>query len=174
MNGRYYKVAKIKYCTDDFLEDFKTNFDRYRLFYRNKNKAELDSIFQDTDNIRDGNIEFEYTPLQTSKTSENPERDNIKIIYESLKDLEPSQAIQEKLWVAMYNTYYQEHLFDYIDMNKAHKQLDTKIKSSIVFTQGNKRSLIIQNIARMWWLGYYIYDHENKKVDCQHFVRQLF
>lgn len=152
----------IKYCSDDFLEIFKTNFDYYIDLYINKDIDGLDSLFN-IENIREGNIEIDYTPLKTTNECVNPEKENIKIIYDTLKQLTPVQASQEKLWVAMYNTYYREHLFDYIDQNINHKNFDTKLKSSIIFTSSQSRSLIVQNIARMWWLGYYLYDEENKK-----------
>ena len=152
----------IKYCTDGFLTEFKVNFDKYILLYKNKDKEGLDRLFG-TSNVKEGNLNFKYTPLKTSKNSENPEKYNIKIVYESLKELTPVQAVQEKLWVAMYNTYYQDHLFDYIDTIKEGKNFEKRLKGSIVYTWGANRSKIVQNVARMWWLGYYLYDEENKK-----------
>lgn len=152
----------IKYCTDGFLMEFKVNFDRYIPLYKNKDKEKLDRLFS-IRNVKEGNLDFEYIPLKASKDSENPEKYNIKIVYESLKQLTPAQAVQEKLWVAMYNTYYQDHLFDYIDSIKKGKNFEKRLKSSIVYTWGVNRSKIVQNVARMWWLGYYLYDEENKK-----------
>lgn len=152
----------IKYCTDEFLNEFKANFDKYIDLYRNKDKVELDKLFNEK-NVKEGNLQFEYISLKTKKNSENPERENIRIVYESLKELTPVQAVQEKLWVAMYNTYYQDHLFDYIDSIKESKNFEDRLKSSIVYTWGINRSKIVQNLARMWWLGYHLYDEENKQ-----------
>lgn len=152
----------IKYCTDRFLTEFKVNFDKYIPLYKNKDKEELDRLFS-IGNVKEGNLDFRYTPLKTSKDSENSEKYNIKIVYESLKKLTPVQAVQEKLWVAMYNTYYQDHLFDYIDTIRKGKNFEKRLKSSIVYTWGVNRSKIVQNVARMWWLGYYLYDEENEK-----------
>src|SRR5699024_3111890 len=56
-----------------------------------------------------------------------------------------------------------EHLFDYINTNKDKKNFENSLKGSVVFTHGNNRSLIVQNLARMWWLGYYLYDEDNNK-----------
>lgn len=152
----------IKYCTDDFLEEFKTNFDSYISMYIDKNGEKISEVFNSKE-IKEGKVEFEYKPLKTYKNSSNPERDNIKIIYESLNHLTPVQASQEKLWVAMYNTYYIDHLFNYIDSNKDEKNFETRLKGSVVFTHGVNRSLIVQNLSRMWWLGYYLYDENNKE-----------
>lgn len=152
----------IKYCTDEFLEEFKTNFERYIPMYTKNDREKISEVFN-SENIKEGSVEFEYKDIKTSKNSSNPERDNIKNVYESLKDLNPVQASQEKLWVAMYNTYYIEHLFDYINTNKDKKNFENSLKGSVVFTHGNNRSLIVQNLARMWWLGYYLYDEDNNK-----------
>lgn len=152
----------IKYCTDEFLQAFKVNFDKYIYIYKNKDKSELDKLFNNK-YVKEGNIEFDYVPLKTSENSRNPEKENIKIIYESLKELTPVQAIQEKLWVAMYNTYYQDHIFDYVDSIVGNKNFEKRLKSSIIYTWGPNRSKIVQNIARMWWLGYYLYDEENEQ-----------
>lgn len=150
----------INYCSDDFLEVFKTNFDYYIDLYINKDKDGLNSLFN-TEHIREGNIKFNYIPLKTSKDCANPEKENIKTVYNSLIQLTPVQASQEKLWVSMYNTYYIDYIFDYVDQNSNHKNFERKLKSSIIFTASQARSLIVQNLARMWWIGYYLYDKEN-------------
>lgn len=152
----------IKYCTDEFLEEFKANFEAYIPMYINNDIEKISEVFN-SQNIKEGNFQFEYKEIKTSKTSSNPERDNIRNVYETLKDLTPVQASQEKLWVPMYNTYYIHHLFDYININKDKKNFESGLKGSVIFTQGNNRSLIVQNLSRMWWLGYYLYDEDNKK-----------
>lgn len=156
-------MNKIKYCTDDFLEEYRTNFDRYFELYEKKDKEGLDAIFNNPENIKESDLEFEYKPLVLASESENPERDNIKIVFNSLKDLEIKHAMQEKLWVAMYNTYYQDHIFDYIDQTKHYKLFYSKLRGSLIFYRGRKRSQIIHNLSRFWWLGYYLYDEENKE-----------
>lgn len=154
-------MARIKYFDDEFLEYYKVNFDGYLDMYRSKDVDLIKENFED--HILEGSIEFDYVELKTSKNSNNPERDNIKIIYESLKDLTPAQASQEKLWAGMYNTYYLEHLVDYIKRYENHKDFSSKLKGSIVYTSGSNRGILVQNIARLWWLGYYLYDDSNKE-----------
>ena len=61
----------------------------------------------------------------------------------------------------MYNLYYWEDIMEYININKDRKTFKNGFKSSMVFTQGNKRSLIVQNLSSLWWLGYYLYDDSN-------------
>lgn len=151
----------IKYCDVDFLDAYKANFAKYLNSYKEKDKESILKIFN-SKYIKTSNLKFKYKPLKTRVNSDNPERDNIKIIYETFNMLTPAEATQEKFWTAMYNIYYLDHLFDYIDKYKNSNNLDSKIKSSIVFTHSKKRSLIVHNLSRLWWLGYYLYDKDNK------------
>lgn len=152
---------KIKYCNDNFLEVLKADFDKYIEIFINKDEEKLNEIISNG-NILEGNVEFRYIQLKNSENSNNPERDNIKIIRETLGHLKPVQATEEKLWVAMYLTYYREHFFEYVNKVKSVKKYKEKIKSALLFTHGVNRSLIVHNLARLWWLGYYLYDSENK------------
>ena len=163
---------KVKYCTGMFLEDFKTNFDKYIPMYLNKDIEKIKEIFNGN-NVKDTEIDFDFEKLKTSDESDNIERDNIKIIHKSLKHLTPVQACQEKLWVGMYNTYYINHIFDYIDQNKNKKNINSTLKSSIIFTWGGNRSLIVQNLSRMWWLGQYLYDEDDNFHKKPRFLREI-
>lgn len=154
-------MARIKYFDDEFLEYYKVNFDGYLDLYRSKDINLIKETF--SENTLEGSVEFDYVELKTSENSDNPERDNIKIVYESLKHLTPAQASQEKLWAGMYNSYYLNHLLDYIERYEKHKDFPSKLKGSIVYTSGSNRGILVQNIARLWWLGYYLYDESNKE-----------
>lgn len=155
-------MKKIKYCTENFLDEFKTNFDKYIPYYKNKDIDELKDIFNDPRNVLESNIEFNYIDLKNSKNSSNPDRENIKIIYDTLGHLKPGEAIQEKLWLAMYNTYYLDHLMDYIDLNKNNKNFEDNLKGTLLFKDGKTRALIVQKLARFWWIGHKLYDDKNK------------
>lgn len=155
---------KIKYCDENFLEEFKANFDKYLYLYKNKDNEGLDKIFT-ADNIFEGELDYTNTPLIVDKEFDSPEtvRSNIKILFSSLIDLTPVQASQEKLWVALINTDFREYLFSYLSHVQGTKNEDQSIKSSIVFTWGNARSLLVQNLARLWWIGFRTYDKENQE-----------
>lgn len=156
---RRYRMAKIKYCTDEFLEDFKLNFEDYFPLYRDGDYEKLDAIFSNPDNIVDSNIGFQYEPLITKGENNNlEERENIKIIYHSLGHITPTLAREEKMWVAMYNTYYKNHLYKYIEKKKHYERFKTNLFSSIFYNTKSSHEEVVQNLSRLWWLGYVLID----------------
>lgn len=154
-------MGKIKYCTDDFLEEYKVNFESYISLYKEKNIEELDRIFSSQDNIKEGKLEFEFKPL-LKKEVKNSEYENIKIIHQSLKGLTLVEAAEESLWVAMYNTYYREHLFEQLELLKNDTRVDQKIETNLRYKYGSNKSRIVQNISYKWWIGHLLYDKDNK------------
>lgn len=153
---------KLKYCSEDFLEDYKVNFDRYYEIYRNLDKNQLDNIFNNPKNIIESDIDFDYKPLKIEGGTKVNQGENIKILFKSLKNLPAVMAIQEKLWVAMYNTYYKDHLWTYVNEIKSNERFYSKLRGSVSFYRGHKRALIIHNLSSMWWIGYNLYDEANK------------
>lgn len=43
------------------------------------------------------------------------------------------------------------------------KKNDTRIKSTMFFENGAKRSLFVHALARLWWVGYMTYDENNQE-----------
>lgn len=151
---------KIKICTKEFLEYYKTNFEEFLPLYLNKDIDNLNELFSDK-NIYEGSIEFEYVPLLLNDAHGKNDRENIKILYNSLKHLTPVQATYESLWVAMINTIYRDYLFNFIDDVKNKKNASRSIKNSILFSYGIRRSCIVQKLSLLWWIGYFTYDDTN-------------
>lgn len=154
---------KIKYCEENFLLEFKANFDKYLPIYKNKDNEGLDKLFN-SEAVFQGEMDYSKVPLLVKENFESPEatRANIKLLYRSLYHLTPVQASQEKLWVALINTDYRDYLFNYIDHVSGTQNEEQSMRSSIIFTWGKARSLLVHNLARLWWIGYRTYDAENQ------------
>ncbi|EOB3523575.1 DUF6339 family protein [Enterococcus faecalis] len=156
-------MYKICYVTDVFLDEFKTNFDSsYLKYYKNNDKDKIVEIFSNPDNTIESSIDFAYKPLFLESEHPNCIYDNIRIIWESLRHLTPSEAENEKLWVALENIYYLDYHLDQLDLIKG-KNRDSSIKSRTIFNRGKKRSLVINNISLLWWIAYYMYDDSNEE-----------
>lgn len=154
-------MNKIKYVTDSFLDEFKTNFDdKYLHLYDNNNKDEIEKLFNNSDNIIESSTTFDFKPLILESDSPDSVKQNIRILRESLKHLTISEAENEKLWVALENTYYLDYHLDQLSLIKGNMR-KSSIKARTVFTRGNKRSLLINNLSLLWWVGYYTYDDSN-------------
>ena len=138
-------MSKLKYVTDVFLDDFKTNFkSKYLPLYMKGDKEKIREIFSNSENVLE---------------SENPDASikNIQIIWESLRELSITEAENEKVWVALENTYYLDYHLDQLEMITGKKK-EASIISRTIFNNGNKRSLMINNISILWWIAYYNYD----------------
>lgn len=156
-------MNRIKYVTDAFLDEFKTNFyDKYLSFYENNNREEIERIFLNPANVIESSTLFEFTPLFLESESPNTVKKNIRILWESLKGLKISEAENEKLWVALENTYYLDYHLDQLSLITGSNR-KTSIESRTVFTQGKKRSLLINNLSLLWWIAYYTYDESNEE-----------
>lgn len=146
---------KLIYANDRFLNIFKSRFDEDFLeYYKNRDKERLVELFTDPDNIIDTNRTFDYIPLAFESENLDVTIENIKTIKKSLGFLTPTEASNEKLWVALLNRYYLDYHFDQLStVNK-----DDSIKSRTIFVQGRKRSLTQNSLSILWWIDHYTYD----------------
>ncbi|MEB6254131.1 DUF6339 family protein [Mammaliicoccus sciuri] len=148
-------MKHIKYVTDVFLDEFKSNFDsKYLDLYKRKNKSELENLFNSNGNILESSKEFNYKPLILDPQNANDSFINVKTLWESLGNLTVVEAENQKVWVALENTYY----IDYHLKQLEYARNDKAIKSRTIFTESNKRSLIMNNLSLLWWIAYYTHD----------------
>lgn len=159
MIQRWIIVDKLPYVTDEFLDEYKTNFNlQYLSFYINEDYEKISSIFKKEENIRYSSKTFEFIPLENE--TENPEAAsrNIRLIRKSLGHLTVAEAENEKLWVALENTFYLNYHLDQLK-NAPEKSIEART----VFTRSKKRSLVLNNLSLLWWIGYYMYDESNRE-----------
>ncbi|MEJ1325069.1 DUF6339 family protein [Latilactobacillus sakei] len=137
---------KIKYVTDVFLDEYKTNFDeKYLPLYRENKIDSINAIFS-SENIIESDIDFKYQELETMISDSSVVKANIRRLWESLKHLTIVEASNEKMWVALENTdYLGYHLSQLQESGKILK--DASIKSRTIFNRGTKRSLMINNLS---------------------------
>lgn len=151
-------MNNIKYLSDKFLDEFKTNFEqKYLPLYVNNDIQSINDLFTDSENVIDSDTEFCFRELILESEVPGAQIENLKIIWESLKNLSVAEAESEKIWVALENTYYLNYHLDQLELLKGAKR-EQSIKSRTIFSQGKKRSLMINSIASLWWIAYYTYD----------------
>ena len=111
-------------------------------------------------------FQFDSTATENGEIGKQ-EVENIKKIYTSMKNLTDTQATDERLWAGL------THGDFYTFMNKRWgkdteisniKKSEMAIKSRYFFGggSGKKRSLIINTLARLWWIGRLTYDSKRK------------
>ena len=90
----------IKYVTDEFLKEFKSEFlVKYAHLYKSNEMDKLKSVFSDPNHVIETSIEYEYEPLEVEPKDYDADivRRNIRRVWESLKVLTPVQAEMEKI-----------------------------------------------------------------------------
>ena len=155
------QIKSLVYVSDAFLSKYQSEFNsKFLDLYKNEDITQLKEIFdiEDTNKIIKSSTTFQYQPLIPEKSSADV-FENVKILYESLKHINPTEAESEKLWVGLSNTYYLDYHVE--QLNKASN--DKGIASRAYFTQGSKRALVLNNLPLLWWVGHYTYDDSNNK-----------
>ena len=156
-------MSKLKYVSDEFLDDFKTNFhSKYLLYYINNDKEKIINLFSDTNNVYDSLNEFEYKELILESLDSEAPKKNVEIIWESLKHLTIAEAENEKIWVALENTYYLDYHLDQLS-NINGTTREASITARTIFNRGNKMNTtdkIINDLAVQL---------ANKSIECANY-----
>lgn len=154
---------KLEFMPRDKIIDLKSNFHNCKIHYMKNDKQWFDETILKDNGLRASKIECEAFELDMTSTDYGiSDLNNIKIMYNALKDVLPLDiASDERLWTGLAHGY----LWDYVQYRRQ-KELaagdDKKIKSSYFYTNGNRRSTVVNCIARLWWAGYFTYDKTNK------------
>lgn len=83
--------------------------------------------------------------------------ENMKLIYESLKDLTDSQASDERVWAGLAHTYF----WDYMQKRWPLPSDITKQKNHILnnyFFWNSTKAVFLNGISRLWWYARFTYD----------------
>lgn len=166
---------KLYYMPQELINELKGNFRHYSHYYRENDRKGLMQELSRYGELRESKIECEDFSLE--RTADLPDKigrsyyyesdvDNIKIIYDHLKDrLDLNAASDEKLWDGMSHSWF----WDYIQFREAKKlksDKDADVSKACLLPVkklGIRRARDIHCLSRLWWAGYYTYDEENKE-----------
>jgi hypothetical protein len=151
---------KLLFITDETLMDLRTNYDAYKTNYYKADHNWFDEYFKEEGRVLESSISFEMPILNMDEDYSISDRENVKTVYEALKHLTVSQATQERLWAGLAHLQFRDFSF-YRLKNELQGENDTRINTALFFKNGNKRSLFVHILARLWWLGYMTYDETN-------------
>lgn len=90
--------------------------------------------------------------------------ENVKILYENLKELPLSVACDERFWAGLSHTEF----FDYVwyrqgeEIKKAKdaKAKRDRIKGAYFRKVAGRRGIFVNCLSRLWWTGYLAYDEK--------------
>ncbi|UBH09014.1 DUF6339 family protein [Macrococcus armenti] len=146
----------IKYVTEETVVNLKANFEDFSKGFITGDNAKVREYINEA-NILEGNVMFDYQPLLIEGDYKDTDGKNVEILYESLKHITPVQASQEKFWVGMAFSYYRDYI-DYRlkkDLDKGNKK---RVQTALTYSYGLRRSLFLNILSRLWWVGYLMYD----------------
>lgn len=178
---------KLHFMKDDALVYFKNNIEKHQDKYLEKTNDWIIQAYQDykgTDESPFVEFKLEVKDFEMDMSEEKSsvtDYNNIKILYETLKKLSDTQASDERLWVGLAHS----ELYDYMQYrcNLKEEVSAQKIRGNFFFAHGQKRSLIMHTLSRLWWAGRQVYDEtsqdnykalEYMKVDFPTKVLSLF
>jgi hypothetical protein len=139
---------KLKFLSDETLMDLRNNFHAYKEHYFNKNHQWFDQYFNGEGRAIEAKIDFEMPMFNVDEDNAVSDRENVKILYEALKHLTVSHI------------QFRDFVFFRLKKELEEKN-ENRLNSALFFKHGNKRSLFVHVLARLWWVGYMTYDEEN-------------
>ena len=153
---------KLKIIAEDTLQDLRVNYEAYSNYYYERNGNWFDSYFSEEGRVLEINIDFDMPEFNYDDDYSISDKENVKIVYKALQHLTVIQATQERLWAGMAHLQFRDFSF-YRLRNELDEKKDLRINTALFFKRGNKRSLFVHILARLWWVGYMTYDEANEE-----------
>ena len=151
----------IYFMKDDTVYTLKKNIKYLKDYYKNDSPNWISEVTNVDNNFGLFKKEFEDFDLIIS---ENPEKDdfqNMKIMYDHLKDLTDSQASDERLWAGLCHGKFWKYMQNRWPLPKKESDMDRFILQHYFFNNGN-RSLVLNGLSRLWWYARLSYDETNE------------
>lgn len=153
---------KIQFLKENALERLKTNIEANIDKYSESSNSWIYEYFGDENPFMD--YKKEVGEIKLNMSAEKPETtdiENAKILYLALKDIDNSQASDERLWAGLAHGQLWEYARYRCKTMGSDISTDS-IKSNYFFKQNPHRAVIRNVISRLWWVGRLTYDENNK------------
>jgi len=151
---------KIRFMRNDVLYSLKKDIKDNTGYYSNSDASWIQSVTKDNNNFIEFKVEIPDFELKISDTPEKDDLENIKLLYLNLSKLTDSQASDERLWAGLCHDKFWSYMQKRWPISKATNEVKY-IKKNYFFAHGEKRSLMTNALARLWWLGRLTYDENN-------------
>lgn len=152
---------KVRFLKSDSLYVLKNTIKDNVDNYSSSNTLWIKDITSDNYNFIDFKYEFPDFELTISDSPEKNDLENIKLIYSNMRKLTDSQASDERLWSGLCHDVFWNYMQNRWPIDKATDKVRF-IKKNYFFAHGEKRSLMTNGLARLWWIGRLTYDETNE------------
>ncbi len=153
---------KVHFLTSDALMTLKSNVKVNMKNYTNENNQWIYDYFGKEKCFLEYKTEFPKFELNYNEEENIGTIDvnNTIALYNSMRSLTDAQATDERLWSGMCHCDFWDYLKKRWNENKTHEKSENEklIKNRFFFGQYQKRSLITNSLAKLWWVGRLTYD----------------
>lgn len=151
---------KIQFMKDDSVYALKKYIKYAKKHYADDNTEWIKSITNNDENFGLFKKEFNDFNLIISDKPEKDDIENMKIIYDNLKDLTDSQASDERLWAGLSHTMFWNYMQKRWPLPNDTEKWEKHILQHYFFAHG-ARSTVLNGLARLWWYARLTYDETN-------------
>lgn len=151
---------KIQFMKDDSVYALKKYIKYAKKHYADDNTEWIKSITNNDENFGLFKKEFNDFNLIISDKPEKDDIENMKIIYDNLKDLTDSQASDERLWAGLSHTMFWNYMQKRWPLPNDPEKWEKHVLQHYFFAHG-ARSTVLNGLARLWWYARLTYDETN-------------
>lgn len=151
---------KIQFMKDDSVYALKKYIKYAKNHYTDSDTEWIKSITNNDENFGLFKKEFNDFDLIISDKPEKDDFENMKIIYDNLKDLTDSQASDERLWAGLSHTKFWDYMQKRWPLPNDPEKWEKHILQHYFFAHG-ARSTVLNGLARLWWYARLTYDETN-------------
>lgn len=151
---------KIQFMKDDSVYALKKYIKYAKKHYVDDNTEWIKSITNNDENFGLFKKEFNDFNLIISDKPEKDDIENMKIIYDNLKDLTDSQASDERLWAGLSHTIFWNYMQKRWPLPNEPEKWEKHVLQHYFFAHG-ARSTVLNGLARLWWYARLTYDETN-------------
>jgi hypothetical protein len=152
---------KILFLKENHLLNLKENItENYSHYFNSTNNWINDEFYNESPF---GEFKIEVPDFELFTDSDKPEETdskNIRRLYSAMKHLTETQASDERLWSGLAHGQLWNYL-QYRWHSGERRSTPQNIKSRFFFAQNKRRSLFVNTLSRLWWIGKLVYD-ENR------------
>lgn len=164
---------KLYFLKEDSLETLKGNIKTNLKKYSNSTNEWIKEFLHDDSPFIEYKMDVNDFKLDISSSRpEETDIENIKRVYTNLNVLTEHQATEERIWSGLAHGVFWNYMQYRWSFSK-NKPTELDISGKFFLGRSKRRSLIINSISRLWWIGRLTYDKNRKNpFELTEFLRQ--
>ncbi len=156
---------RLMYLDQHAIDDIKMNYSLYKSHFIDNTNEWFMKKFNEKNWIHESKIQCQDINLDYDEDFNVSDRKNVEIVFEAMRDLNPANALDERLWAGILFGQMWKYV-QYRRKDELSSGDERDVLNSFFFMRGIKRSCFINCLSRLWWVGFLLYD----KSDSNHYA----